>query len=349
MGSYEQNILVEYLENGGSLYIEGANVLQDFVDTELYAMLGATLEGEGSSYEGISDLFGTDGNFTSEEEFLYQGGMDVQYGIDRIAAQDGFLLFEDEEGFGRAASYNADTYRVVISSFVLGSIGDWMGNTRTATMSEYLDFLTGQMLQDVAPYPMEIDFETVIVGETATRDLTIRNAGLQSLEVTDLVFFGDGFTHNINLPLVIEPCSEIAVSISFSSTITGAFESEVTIYSDDEDETECVVSLTGWVEENDVDENPAVITETALHANYPNPFNSSTTIQFDLQTSEMVTLEVFNVPGQRVAVLLQQQMPAGLNTIHWNTSSQHHLASGVYFYRLQAGQYSAMRKMILLE
>ncbi|MCI0496200.1 T9SS type A sorting domain-containing protein, partial [candidate division KSB1 bacterium] len=82
-----------------------------------------------------------------------------------------------------------------------------------------------------------------------------------------------------------------------------------------------------------------------LSQNYPNPFNSTTTICYSLAKREKVTIELFNTTGQRVKILLDEFQPAGQHVIHLNVAQ---LTSGLYFYRIKAGSYSATRKMILM-
>jgi hypothetical protein len=82
-----------------------------------------------------------------------------------------------------------------------------------------------------------------------------------------------------------------------------------------------------------------------LSQNYPNPFNPTTTIKFQIPNSQFVTLEMYNLLGQKVAVLVNENLNAGLHTTEWNAAD---LASGVYLYRLQAGNYIETKKLILL-
>ncbi|HKK21943.1 MAG TPA: FlgD immunoglobulin-like domain containing protein, partial [candidate division Zixibacteria bacterium] len=88
-----------------------------------------------------------------------------------------------------------------------------------------------------------------------------------------------------------------------------------------------------------------------LYQNYPNPFNPSTEIGFALPQTANVRLEIFNIMGQRVKLLADRQMEAGVHTILWDgrDAAGNTVASGVYFYRLDAGQYTASRKMLLLK
>jgi hypothetical protein len=98
----------------------------------------------------------------------------------------------------------------------------------------------------------------------------------------------------------------------------------------------------------DVPELPADYT---LAANYPNPFNPATTIEFALPTAERVELLVFAVDGRQIATLVAEQLPAGHHAVTWNGRNQQGeaVASGIYFYRLQAGRFSQTQKMTLLK
>ncbi len=79
---------------------------------------------------------------------------------------------------------------------------------------------------------------------------------------------------------------------------------------------------------------------------YPNPFNPTTNISFNLPQAGLVQLEVFNIAGQKVATLIDGWMDAGVHSIVWNAGGS---ASGVYFYRIQAGNVNVTRKMVLLK
>ncbi len=83
-----------------------------------------------------------------------------------------------------------------------------------------------------------------------------------------------------------------------------------------------------------------------LSENYPNPFNPTTDIPFALPTATHVKLEVFNILGQRVATVIDAQLPAGRHSGSWDASAQ---ASGVYLYRLEAGEFTETKKMLLLK
>ncbi|MGE5363721.1 MAG: M6 family metalloprotease domain-containing protein [Bacteroidota bacterium] len=88
---------------------------------------------------------------------------------------------------------------------------------------------------------------------------------------------------------------------------------------------------------------PAVF---SLDQNYPNPFNPSTTIRFGIPEDGLVRLTVYDILGQKVSDLVNTWMSAGYHKVDWNGAD---IASGIYYYELQCGQFSAFRKMLLLK
>jgi Tol biopolymer transport system component len=89
----------------------------------------------------------------------------------------------------------------------------------------------------------------------------------------------------------------------------------------------------------------------ALDQNYPNPFNPNTSISFTLGHSGHVCLEIFNITGQKVRILVDDCLESGPHIIEWDgkCSNGNQAASGIYFYRMKAGDYSKSRKMIMLK
>jgi hypothetical protein len=81
-----------------------------------------------------------------------------------------------------------------------------------------------------------------------------------------------------------------------------------------------------------------------LEQNYPNPFNPATNFEFRIGNFGFVSLKVFDILGKEITALVNELRPAGVYAIHWDASS---LPSGVYFYRLQTGNYSQTRKLVL--
>ena len=88
-----------------------------------------------------------------------------------------------------------------------------------------------------------------------------------------------------------------------------------------------------------------------LGQNYPNPFNPSTTIRFDLPQPVHVQLKIYDVTGRLVATPVNEPRQAGVHSVVWNRTNRSGgpVASGVYFYRIQAGSFIMTRKMVLLK
>lgn len=86
--------------------------------------------------------------------------------------------------------------------------------------------------------------------------------------------------------------------------------------------------------------------EFSLSQNYPNPFNPATVIRYQLAVNSFVTMSLYDLLGRKVATLVNAQKPAGSYTVQWDAT---HFASGIYFYRLQAGNFSDTKKLLLLK
>ena len=103
--------------------------------------------------------------------------------------------------------------------------------------------------------------------------------------------------------------------------------------------TGCQKTMFSW-------ESQIIPDKFALEQNYPNPFNPSTVISWQLAVSRYVELSVYNVLGKKVATLVSEKMDPGT---HNYTFEAKNLASGVYYYRLSAGDFTAVKNMILIK
>lgn len=100
-------------------------------------------------------------------------------------------------------------------------------------------------------------------------------------------------------------------------------------------------------------------TEYALSQNYPNPFNPSTTIAYELPRASLIEIEIFNLLGQKIATLVNEERVSGRHTVVWNGRDENEVqvGSGVYFYRIRArelggtreAEYMLSKKLILLK
>jgi len=92
-------------------------------------------------------------------------------------------------------------------------------------------------------------------------------------------------------------------------------------------------------------------TEFALRENYPNPFNPTTTLRFDLPEVSSITLTIYNMLGQKVKTFNMQNTPAGYHSVTWNATNDlgEQVGAGVYLYQLQTNNFVKTRKMVLLK
>lgn len=96
----------------------------------------------------------------------------------------------------------------------------------------------------------------------------------------------------------------------------------------------------------DLETSDELAKDFLLHSNYPNPFNPSTTIAFDLPKQAKVTLVIYDLLGNEVETLVDKELSSGKYRATWEASG---LTSGTYFYRIDAGDWSATERMTLLK
>ena len=94
------------------------------------------------------------------------------------------------------------------------------------------------------------------------------------------------------------------------------------------------------------DQSAIAVTQFGLMQNFPNPFNPRTKINFCLPEETLVSLSVYDITGRQVARLVNKVMKAGIYSIDFNGQ---YLSSGIYIYKMQAGNFSAIKRMLLIK
>lgn len=109
-----------------------------------------------------------------------------------------------------------------------------------------------------------------------------------------------------------------------------------------------VVGGSTGIDESDLGNIPATF---ELAQNYPNPFNPATRIKFGLPSNSLVTLKVYNLLGQEIATLVDETVKAGTHETEWNGKDKNgaDVSSGIYFYKLTAGDFVETKKMMLVK
>ena len=101
-----------------------------------------------------------------------------------------------------------------------------------------------------------------------------------------------------------------------------------------------------WGQLTGVNTNINIVSDYKLYQNYPNPFNPSTKIEYDLPKEGMISLKIYDMLGREVKTLVNEHKNAGSYNIEFNAN---HLTSGIYFYRLTSGNFTQVKKLILIK
>lgn len=183
-----------------------------------------------------------------------------------------------------------------------------------------------------------------------TRDsFYVKNTGFDTLRVDTLIASGwlDFFLHidPTSVPM-IPPGDSVMVYVELMIPVTEAppvFIDTLFIHSNDPLKPVSMI-IVKWEQPQSVHDQPLPL-EYSLDQNFPNPFNPETVIHFSLRETGPVSLEIFNSTGEKVRTLVNGTLPAGRHTARFDAAT---LPSGVYLYRLNAGQFTSTRKMLLL-
>jgi hypothetical protein len=196
--------------------------------------------------------------------------------------------------------------------------------------------------------PFMLSFDSTVVGDTVSQHIFLVNKGSAAL-IIDSINISDERFYTAGLFSGIDPYSMQKFEISFNPDSLKTYSASLTVYSNGGVEQ---IILTGIGKDDAVSIEDAFVNPStfSLSQNYPNPFNPSTTIQFAISNRQFVTLKVYDLIGKEIATLVNEYKSAGSYEVEFKpASSIKNLASGIYFYRLQAGDFVITKKMTLLK
>jgi hypothetical protein len=174
---------------------------------------------------------------------------------------------------------------------------------------------------------------------------TLESAGIMRKEIdTTGVFFGK--TTRLMSFSFVPPLGDgywITISPDFGFTGYSSFFYIGSIY---KSLRGCVINEVVYGTLLSADEDMHIPEKFILNQNYPNPFNPSTTISFGIPVREKVQILVYDVLGREVSTLVNEEKPAGEHSVSFDAAG---LASGMYYYRIRAGEFSETRKMLLIK
>jgi len=238
-----------------------------------------------------------------------------------------------------------------------GSYAWMIPNTPSAEalvrISDAMDELPGDVSNSVfsitaaniSTQPLSLDFGAVRVGESKTDTIDITNNGTTTLVISSVTtgtqYFVAGRTS-----FTIPASSSDTLTVVFTPGAVQSYLDTLRINSNAPG-SPTLVPLTGnGSPAVSVGQGEGIPTTFALRQNHPNPFNPSTRISYDLPEASYVSLKVYNTLGQEAAALVNGMQTAGSYSVDFSASA---LSSGVYFYRLSAGEFVSMKKMLLLK
>jgi len=196
-----------------------------------------------------------------------------------------------------------------------------------------------------------LKFPIVEEGSGCDQSVTIKSfAGGPSL--LGLEFSDPGAFSASKTDLRFVGYDEISVSLDFTPYRSGEYNEYLYIIDSLTGRAVDTINLYGRTHvvtavEDDIQLLPSVF---ELSQNYPNPFNPETRIEFSLAARADVSISIYNILGRRVKTLIDENRPAGTYTVIWDGTDRggYHVASGIYLYRMQAGEFIQTRKMLLL-
>jgi photosystem II stability/assembly factor-like uncharacterized protein len=201
---------------------------------------------------------------------------------------------------------------------------------------------------DINIEPESIDFGAVQSILHIDTTLYITNKGATDIVVTNVNIIGDdasSFSNTFNDAVTLKPNEAQRVSITFTPNTEGIKNAALEILADIGN---IWISLNGNGTDQvmSTDEPEEIPTTYSLMQNYPNPFNPTTTIQYGIPKDEFVKLTVYDITGKVIKELVNGRKTAGKYSVEFNASSY---SSGTYYYKLEAGEYSNIQKMILVK
>ena len=330
LGDGEAQVLKAYLEMGGKVYMEGGDTWYFDPQTVLHPMFNISPVADGSS--DLYGVVGKDGTFTEGMSFNYSGENSWMDHIDPIAPA--FTIFSNfSPVYNCAVAYNSGYYKTIGASFEFGGLTDGiLPSTKTELLNKILEFFEVVVPVELTSFTVQAKEENIILNWSTATELN--NSGFDiersqdSKEFVKLGFVeGHGTTSQPQGYTFVD--NNVTAKTKYYYRLKqvdndGSFEYSETIK----------------IDYSGIPDN------YSLSQNYPNPFNISTIIKYSIPEEKLVTIKIYNALGEEVRTLTNEIKQPGRYSINYDARS---LSSGLYFYRLVAGDFVETKKMLLLK
>lgn len=197
--------------------------------------------------------------------------------------------------------------------------------------------------------PDTLDFGQVNLDEDKLHELKLClvNDGNDTLRIDSLNFSDPAFSGSISVGAIPAYSTDsITVAFNPSHNTIGEQIATLTIQTNTKETLTFVVLKATTFTNTAIQQTDDIPSEFELHQNYPNPFNPSTAISYALSAGNHVNLKVFDALGREVATLISGSQSAGIHSVNFDASG---LSSGVYVYRMEAGNFVQTKKMLLIK
>jgi len=204
--------------------------------------------------------------------------------------------------------------------------------------------------------PDSLDFGFVPPRHSNTRSLSITNNSDKEIEINGILNRDSAFTILTPLPVVIGAFGDTTVQIQFKPKEVKSYSDNLYLQWNKEGQRITQIVPLSAITIVDVEDRNDNKFNFSLAQNYPNPFNPTTNIRFRIAEFGFVSLKVYDILGREVAILVNEEKPAGNYEVEFSAEGGSafggdgsNLSSGIYFYKLQTGNYTSVKKMILMK
>jgi hypothetical protein len=228
-----------------------------------------------------------------------------------------------------------------------------LGSTRNdigAYGGPFADVFPDFNFEDVM-IPDQLTIPVTTVNKGISKKITLSNLSTKSLHIDSITVNNkEELSVNNIVTSEVKPMQVLTIEVSWKPLQAGILNDTLKIYHNLKDVSNPVIvnlegtasELTGILD----DHIKSAPLEFKLQQNYPNPFNPATKIKYSIPNQESVSLKVFDSLGREVKTLVNEEKPAGSYQVEFNAAN---LSSGIYFYRIQAGSFNQVRKMLLIK
>ena len=326
--------IVDYLQSGGYLYLDGGDALgfDQASNTTLHNLLGISSASDGiANNTPVTNLTGRSGTLTEGMLFTSNSQQTNNY-IDFFVPNSSGQVAFNEATVGNVAIQNIGGFgqRTFCFSYALGKLNDSaFPSTKENLLSQILGFF------DIT-VPVELKSFT---GSSTNGNVTLNWS--TATETNNLIFEIERRKENSDFVLIgfVEGKGTTTETQEYSyidrNVTTGKYLYRIK-----------QIDFDGTFEYSNEIEVDAAPVSFSLEQNYPNPFNPSTKISYSIPQKSFVTIKIFNSLGEEISQLVNEEKEAGRYEVNFEANNH---SSGVYFYKIEAGDFVDIKKMIFLK